>query len=91
MRRLQQPFGWLTLNRLEYSLYRGCADGQSCCPENTIQKIREKRCCIDLLAGLIEKYADVLDIDSLPDPKEKKNISEFIDLKCESVEIKEAA
>ena len=43
------------------------------------------------LAGLIEKYADVLDIDSLPDPKEKKNISEFIDLKCESVEIKEAA
>lgn len=36
-------------------------------------------------------YADVLDIDSLPDPKEKKNISEFIDLKCESVEIKEAA
>ena len=45
----------------------------------------------DLLAGLIEKYADVLDIDSLPDPKEKKNISEFIDLKCESVEIKEAA
>ena len=22
----------------------------------------------DLLAGLIEKYADVLDIDSLPDP-----------------------
>ena len=35
--------------------------------------------------------ADVLDIDSLPDPKEKKNISEFIDLKCESVEIKEAA
>ena len=46
---------------------------------------------MDLLAGLIEKYADVLDIDSLPDPKEKKNISEFIDLKCESVEIKEAA
>ena len=45
----------------------------------------------DLLAGLIEKYADVLDIDSLPDPKEKKNLSEFIDLKCESVEIKEAA
>ena len=45
----------------------------------------------DLLAGLIEKYADVLDIDNLPDPKEKKNISEFIDLKCESVEIKEAA
>ena len=37
----------------------------------------------DLLAGL--------DIDSLPDPKEKKNLSEFIDLKCESVEIKEAA
>lgn len=36
-------------------------------------------------------YADVLDIDSLPDPKEKKNLSEFIDLKCESVEIKEAA
>ena len=26
-----------------------------------------------------------------PYPKEKKNISEFIDLKCESVEIKEAA
>ena len=45
----------------------------------------------DLLAGLIEKYADVLDIDNLPDPKEKKNISEFIDLKFESVEIKEAA
>lgn len=45
----------------------------------------------DLLADLIEKYADVLDIDSLPDPKEKKNISEFIDLKRESVEIKEAA
>ena len=45
----------------------------------------------DLLADLIEKYADVLDIDSLPDPKEKKNISEFIDLTCESVEIKKAA
>lgn len=45
----------------------------------------------DLLADLIEKYADVLDIDSLPDPKEKKNISEFIDLKRESVEIKKAA
>ena len=51
----------------------------------------ERNGLADLLADLIEKYADVLDIDSLPDPKEKKNISEFIDLKCESVEIKKAA
>ena len=45
----------------------------------------------DLLANLIEKYADVLDIDSLPDPEEKKNPDNFIDLKRESVEIRKAA
>lgn len=40
---------WLeTLNRLGYSQYRGCADGQSCCPDNTVSKIRLKRCCTGL-------------------------------------------
>lgn len=40
--------GRCELSRLLYSLYRGRADGQSCCPENTIQKIRDKRCCVGI-------------------------------------------
>ena len=31
---------WLeTLNRLGYSQYRGRADGQSCCPDNTVRQL----------------------------------------------------
>lgn len=45
----------------------------------------------DLLANLIEKYADVLDINSLPDPREKNNSDDFIDLKHECIENEKAA
>ena len=40
--------GWLDEYNRVYSQYRGCADGQSCCPDNTVSKIRLKRCCTGL-------------------------------------------
>ena len=38
---------------VSYTHLRGCADGQSCCPENTIQKIREKRCCVGIIGAAL--------------------------------------
>lgn len=45
----------------------------------------------DLLANLIEKYADELDIDNLPEPPKIKKSKEFSTLKQESVENQKAA
>ncbi len=45
----------------------------------------------DLLANLIEKYADDLDIDNLPEPTKIKKSKEFRTLKRESIESQKAA
>ena len=45
----------------------------------------------DLLANLIEKYADDLDIDSLPEPPKSKKSKEFRTLKCKTIENEMAA
>ena len=45
----------------------------------------------DLLANLIEKYADDLDIDNLPEPPKPKKSKKFRALKCETIENKKAA
>ena len=45
----------------------------------------------DLLANLIEKYADELDIANLPEPPKIKKSKEFSTLKQESVENQKAA
>ena len=45
----------------------------------------------DLLANLIEKYADELDIDNLPEPPKIKKSKEFSTLNQESVENQKAA
>lgn len=45
----------------------------------------------DLLANLIEKYADELDIDNLPEPPKIKMSKEFNALKRETVENQKAA
>ena len=45
----------------------------------------------DLLANLIEKYADELDIDNLQEPPKIKKSKEFSTLKQESVENQKAA
>ena len=45
----------------------------------------------DLLANLIEKYADELDIDNLPEPPKIKRSKEFNALKRETVENQKAA
>lgn len=45
----------------------------------------------DLLANLIEKYADELDIDNLPEPPKIKRSKEFNALNRETVENQKAA
>lgn len=45
----------------------------------------------DLLANLIEKYADDLDIDNLPEPPKPKKPKKFSALKRETIENKKAA
>ena len=45
----------------------------------------------DLLANLIEKYADKLDIDNLPEPPKIKSKKEFSTLKRETIENRKAA
>ena len=54
-------FWLITLTRLEYSQYRGCADGQSRCPDNTIQQIRNNEVlCRFVPAQLFSCYKDVI-------------------------------
>lgn len=45
----------------------------------------------DLLANLIEKYADDLDIDNLPEPPKPKKSNKFSTLKHKTIENEKAA